>query len=75
MSREVMVLKAIHKTNKLKFLYGKNDFLTPAPRRLLCNGLILSHLDYVCSNWYPDLTKKFNSNHSKRMYTFLLAVR
>ena len=69
-----MVLNVTHKIKKLKFLYGKNDFLTPALRRLLCNGLILSHFDYLCSDWYPNLTKKSNSNHSKPMYAILLAV-
>ena len=45
-------------SNKLKFLYCKNNFLTPALRRLLCNALIKPHFDYACSAWYPNLTKK-----------------
>ena len=49
----------VHKTNnKLKFLYRKNSFLTPALRRLFCNALMQPHFDYACSPWYPDLTKK-----------------
>ena len=31
---------------KLKFLYRKNKYLTPAYIRLLCNVLIQSHFDY-----------------------------
>ena len=45
-------------SNKLKCLYCKNNFLTPALRRLLCNALIKPHFDYACSAWYPNLTKK-----------------
>ena len=45
--------------NKLKFLYSKNSFLTPALRPLLCSALIQPHFDYACSAWYPNLTKKF----------------
>ena len=59
MSGEVMALYVIHKTNnKLKFLYRKNDFLTPTLRRLLCNAPIQPHFAYACSAWYPNLTKK-----------------
>ena len=68
MSREAMTLHVIHKiNNKLKFLYRKNDFLTPTQRRLLCNALIQPHFDYAWSAWYPNLSKKLkrNSNHSK----------
>ena len=49
MSGEAMALHVIHKiNNKLKFLYCKNDFLTPTLRHL-CNGLIQPHFDYACS--------------------------
>ena len=59
MSGEAMALYVIHKiNNKLKFLYRKNDFLTPTLRRLLCNALIQPHFDYACSAWYPNLSKK-----------------
>ena len=59
MSGEAMALNIIHKiNNKLKFLYRKNDFLTPTLRRLLCNALIQPHFDYACSAWYLNLTKK-----------------
>ena len=44
--------------SKLKFLYRKDNFLTPALRRLLCNALIQPHFHYACSAWYPNLTKK-----------------
>ena len=77
MSGEVMALNVIRKiNNKLKFLYHKNDFLTPTLRRLLCNVIIQPHFDYACSAWYPNLTKlKQNSNHFKQMYPFFLGVR
>ena len=59
MSGEAMALNIINKINKkLKFLYRKNDFLTPALRRLLINALIQPHFDYACSAWYPNLTKE-----------------
>ena len=59
MSGEAMALNVVNKiNNKLKFLYRKNSFLTPALRRLLCNALIQPHFDYACSVWYPNLTKK-----------------
>ena len=58
MSGEPMALKVINKTNdKLKLLYRKNRFLSPELRRILCNALIHSHLDYACSAWYPNLTE------------------
>ena len=54
-----MALNVVNKiNNKLKFLYRKNNFLVPSPRRLLCNALIQPHFDYACSAWYPNLTKK-----------------
>ena len=58
MSGETMSLSVINKiNNKLKFICRKNRFLTPTPRRLLCNVLIQPHFDYTCSAWYPNLTK------------------
>ena len=54
-----MTLKTIKKINqKLKFLYRKNQFLTPELRQLLCNAIIQPHFDYTCSAWYPNLTQK-----------------
>ena len=45
-----MALKALNKINgKLKLLYRKNKFLTPALRRMLPNVLIQPYLDYACS--------------------------
>ena len=59
MSGEAIAFKVANKiNNKLKFLYRKNSFLTPALRHLLCNALIQPHFDYACSAWYPNLTKK-----------------
>ena len=52
-----MTLKVINKINsRLKFLHIKNEILTPALHRLLCNALIQPHLDYALSAWYPKLT-------------------
>ena len=63
MSGETMTLSVINKIhNKLKFLYQKNRFLTPALRRLLCNTLIQPQFDYTCSAWYPNLTKKLKTD-------------
>ena len=59
MSGEPIALKRINKINdKLKFLYRKNIFLSPEPRRILCNALIQPYFDYACLAWYPNLTKK-----------------
>ena len=59
MSGEVMALNVIHKINsKPKFLYRKNNFLTPKLSRLLFSALIHPRSDYACSAWYPNLTKK-----------------
>ena len=59
MSGEPMALKVINNVNgKLKFLYGKNRFLSPELRRMLCNALIQPHFDYACPAWYPNLTEK-----------------
>ena len=59
LSGEPMTLKALTHTNrKLKLLYGKNKFLTPAPRKMLCNALIQPQFDYACSAWYPNLKEK-----------------
>ena len=57
-SVEPMVLGSEQKNGKLKFLYRKNKFLTPELRRMLCSALIQSHFDYLCTAWYPNLTKK-----------------
>ena len=59
MSGEAMALNVIYKINKkLKFLYRNNVFLTPKLRCLLCNALIQSDFDNICSACYPNLTKK-----------------
>ena len=47
--------------NELKSLYRKSRFLTLTLRRLLCNALIQPHVDYACSAWYSNLTKKLKN--------------
>ena len=55
MSGESMALNVINKANwRLKFLHRKNNFLTPALRKLLCNALIQPHFDYASSAWNPN---------------------
>ena len=61
MPAETMAHSVINKINNLKFLYQKNRFLTPTLRRLLCNAPIQPLLDYACSAWYPNLTKKLKN--------------
>ena len=41
----------------------KTQYLTPNLRRLLCNALIQLHFDYVCSAWYPNLSKKLKTKN------------
>ena len=49
-SGEAMALQVIKKINaRLRFLYKKNRFLSQPLRRLLCNAIIQSHFDYMCS--------------------------
>ena len=56
---EAVALRENEKMNyRLKFLYWKNQFLDVPLRRLLCNALIQSQLDYTCTVEYPNLTKK-----------------
>ena len=54
LSGENMALKVIS-----KFLYRKNRFLYQPLCRLLCNALIQSHFNYVCSAWYPNLNSTY----------------
>ena len=62
LSGESMAINILKKgNNKLKFLYRKNNFLTKALKRLLCNALIQPHLDYACATWYPNLNKKLKT--------------
>ena len=74
MSGESMALKVINKINsRLKFLHGKNKFLTPALRRLLCNGNVLIHVDYASPTWYPKLTPEMKRKakiKSRKINTF-----
>ena len=57
MSGEPMVLKVVNKINgKLKLLYRKNKFLTPALRRMQC--AYSATFDCLCTAWNPNLIKK-----------------
>ena len=61
MSGEPMAYKTVKKINsRLNYFLRKKHFLTPSLRRLLCNALIQSHFDYVCTAWYPNLKKMKN---------------
>ena len=58
-SGETMAVEVIKKINgKLKFLWRKHKFMTPALKRLLCNAIVQPHFDFAVSAWYPNLTKK-----------------
>ena len=59
LSGESMSLKVIDKINSgLQFLHIQNHFLTHPLCRLLCNPLIQPYFDYVCTAWFPNLSKK-----------------
>ena len=59
LSGESIALNAMDKVNsRLKFLHSKNRFLIPSLRRVLCNAKIQPLFDYVCSTWFPNLSKK-----------------
>ena len=59
MSGETIPLKVTSKINwKLKFVYKKNEFLTPELRKMLYSGIIQSHFSYACSASYEYLTEK-----------------
>ena len=77
-SGESIVLKVINKINsRLKFLHGKNKFLTPALRRLLCNGNVLIHVDYASSTWCPKLTQEMKRKakfKSRKINTSVLSA-
>ena len=76
MSVESMANRVISKVNaRLKFLHEKNKYLAPHLRHLLCNALIQPRFDYGSSAWYPNLSKKQNSNFAKQMHSFLSTVR
>ena len=52
LSGESMSQYVLNKINsKLRFLYRKQYFLTPALKRSLCNALIQPHFDFACSVW------------------------
>ena len=62
LSGEAMALKIINVINgRLKFLHRKKRYLTPYLKRLLCSAFIQPHFGYACSDWYPNLNKKFKS--------------
>ena len=59
LSGESMVLNVIDKVNsRLKFLHRQNCFLTPPLCRLLCNALIQPLLDYACTAWFSNFSKR-----------------
>ena len=69
---ETMTPSVTNKTNnRLKFLYRKNRFLTPTLRRLICNAIIQLHFEYVCSAWYPNLTKKLKNRTQTSQNNFI----
>ena len=78
MSGESMALKTIKKMNqKLKFLYRKNQFLTPELRQLLRNAIIQPHSDYTCSARYPNLSQKLKKklqSYAKQMCLLLSSI-
>ena len=56
---EAKELNVIHKiNNKPKFLYCKNVFFDTNTESL-CNPVMQPYFDYICTAWYPNLTKKF----------------
>ena len=62
MSGKTMALCVINKiNNKPKFLYRKNRFLTATLIRLFGNALTQPRFDYVCTAWYPNLTKNIKN--------------
>ena len=64
LSIDPVAIKVINKINgKLKFLYGKNRYLTKELPRMLCNALIQQYFDDVCPAWYTSLNEK-----AKRKY-------
>ena len=57
-----MAHKVISKVNaRPKILRSKNKCLTPNLRRLMYNALIQPHINYACSPWYPNLSKKLKN--------------
>ena len=61
-----MSFQVIKKMNtRLRFLHGKNRFLSQHLRRLMCNAIIQPHFDYARSSWYP----KLNKNLRKKLLT------
>ena len=57
-----MATSILKKANaKLKFLYRKQNYLTPDTKKLLIMSLVQCHFDYACSVWYNSLTKVFQN--------------
>ena len=66
LSGESMATKVLGLVNgRWNFLYRKQRFLTYHLCRLLCDALIQPHYDYVCSAWYPSLSKRLTEKNSK----------
>ena len=56
------LLKKAH--GKLQFLYRNNVFLNFSTRKLLCESLIFSSLEYCSSSWFPGLSTRLRDSLS-----------
>ena len=57
LSGESMFSYTMSKVNsRLKFLYRYKTCLNRALRKQLCTALVLCHLDYCSTSWFPNLT-------------------
>ena len=57
--------------SRLKFLWRQAKYLNRNSRKLLATSLVLSHVDYACSEWFEslrvDLQKKLQFFQNKTM--------
>ena len=56
------LLKKAH--GKLQFLYRNSSFLNFPTRKLLCESLIFSSLEYCSSSWFPGLSTRLRDSLS-----------
>ena len=56
------LLKKAH--GKLSFLYRNSSFLNLSTRKLLCESLIFSSLEYCSPSWYPGLSARLRDSLS-----------
>ena len=59
------------------FFIEKIGFLNVPLSRVVCKAVIQPHLDYVCTAWYPNLTKKLKGKlqvTQKEMHLILLEI-